>query len=400
MLWSGLGFNFLIVAGVLQYYALINGFWTKANVQSANTTWSDRFIQIYLSDEGSNDTYGNTIVGGLQCALATSIIFAAIGGRAGPLAAALITGIAPILYELNRQILSLFSVNTGGSTTIFEFGGIAGAVLAFCLAKTAHEGIRNHDNYLSHKFNVTLSLIGAAFIWVFFPVLNMNVPSTSFIYTNAGISTFFSISAAVVASIGFGLLVDGKLEFRNIITAPIAGGVIIGCSSTYIYNPLQALMLGSLAGILQVLFNKVEVKLGNFPYWSNGVFFLFGVQGFLGGLFSAVMRAINKTSSTYGTAYDSLPSKYVYDQRGQISATFITLGIAIVTGLILFVVLKCFNAEEREDFYHDKTYWIVEDDGISNRKIEKISARPSETDQSESIEVSEGGEIKGTHAYL
>ncbi len=125
MLWSGLGFNFLIVAGVLQYYALINGFWTKANVQSANTTWSDRFIQIYLSDEGSNDTYGNTIVGGLQCALATSIIFAAIGGRAGPLAAALITGIAPILYELNRQILSLFSVNTGGSTTIFEFGGIA-----------------------------------------------------------------------------------------------------------------------------------------------------------------------------------------------------------------------------------------------------------------------------------
>jgi hypothetical protein len=141
-------------------------------------------------------------------------------------------------------------------------------------------------------------------------------------------------------------------------------------------------MLGSAAGILQVLFNKVEVKLGNFPYWSNGVFFLFGVQGFLGGLFSAVMRAINKTSGTYGTAYESLPKKYVYDQRGQISATFITLGIAIVTGLILFVVLKCFNAEEREDFYHDKTYWVVEDDGISNRKIEKISARPSESDQS------------------
>jgi len=83
-----------------------------------------------------------------------------------------------------------------------------------------------------------LSLIGAAFIWVFFPVLNMNVPSTSFIYTNGGISTFFAISASVVASIGFGLLIDGKLEFRNIITAPIAGGVIVGCSSIYIYNPL------------------------------------------------------------------------------------------------------------------------------------------------------------------
>lgn len=50
MLWSGLGFNFLIVAGVLQFYPLINGFWTKANVQTASTDWSDTYIQIYLSD--------------------------------------------------------------------------------------------------------------------------------------------------------------------------------------------------------------------------------------------------------------------------------------------------------------------------------------------------------------
>ncbi len=71
------------------------------------------------------------------------------------------------------------------------------------------------------------------------------------------------------------------------------------------------------------------------------------------------MRAINRTSATYGAAYSSLSGKYVYDQRGQISATFITLGIAIVTGLLLFVILKCFNAEEKEDFYHDKTYWLI-----------------------------------------
>lgn len=104
-------------------------------------------------------------------------------------------------------------------------------------------------------------------------------------------------------------------------------------------------MLGSGAGILQVLFNKVEIKLGNFPYWSNGVFFLFGVQGFLGGIFSAVMRAINQSSSNYAAAYASLPGKYVYDQRGQISATFVTLGIAVITGFILFVAIICFNAE-------------------------------------------------------
>jgi predicted cobalt transporter CbtA len=66
----------------------------------------------------------------------------------------------------------------------------------------------------------------------------MDIPATLFIYTNAGISTLFCISASVVGAIGFSLLLNGKLEFRDLITAPIAGGVIVGCSSTYIYSPL------------------------------------------------------------------------------------------------------------------------------------------------------------------
>lgn len=68
--------------------------------------------------------------------------------------------------------------------------------------------------------------------------MNMDIPPALFIYTNAGISTLFSISASVAAAIGISLLAYGKLEFRDVITAPIAGGVIVGCSSTYIYNPL------------------------------------------------------------------------------------------------------------------------------------------------------------------
>lgn len=302
MLWSGLGFTFLIVAGVVQWYVLVNGFWSKANVQQANTDWSQTYISTYLSDEnadvssGGVDTLGNTMVGALKCGLSMSIIFAGIGGRGGPLEVVVIVIIGTIIYELNRQILTLFSVGVGGSTYIFEFGGFAGTMIAILLACTKHKDIlTNHTNYISHKFNATLALVGSAFIWVFFPVLNMDIPGSLFIYTNAGISTLFCISAAVVAAIGFSLLISGKLEFRDIITAPIAGGVIVGCSSTYIYNPLESLLLGSGAGILQVLFNIAEKKLGNKPYWSNGIFFLFGIQGFLGGIFSAVMRAINQT---------------------------------------------------------------------------------------------------------
>lgn len=264
MLWSGLGFTFMITAGVIQWYVLVNAFWSKANVQVANTDWSKTYIATYLSDEngdtsnGGVDTLGNTIVGALKCALSVNIIFQSIGGRAGPLEAFFITIIGTILYELNRQILSLFSVFLGGSTTIFEFGGFAGATIAFLLYKTKQSTmLQNHPHYTSQKFNATLSLMGAAFIWVFFPVMNMDIPPTLFVYTNAGISTLFSISAAVVAAVGVSLIAYGKLEFRDVITAPIAGGVIIGCSSTYIYNPLQSLMLGAGAGVLQVAFNNI-----------------------------------------------------------------------------------------------------------------------------------------------
>jgi ammonia channel protein AmtB len=146
--------------------------------------------------------------------------------------------------------------------------------------------------------------------------------------------------------------------------------VIIGCSSTYIYSPLESLLLGSIAGILQVFFNYLEKKWGSNPYWSNGVFFLFGVQGFLGGIASAVIRAINQTAGNYGTAYNSLIAKYSYDQRGQISATFISMGIGIVTGLLCFGFIYIFNKETADDCYHDKTYWLIDEDGISDLKLE------------------------------
>jgi ammonia channel protein AmtB len=188
-------------------------------------------------------------------------------------------------------------------------------------------------------------LIGAAFCWVFFPSINIDIPTTLFIYSNGGISTLYSISSAVATSVAFSLVLNGKLMFRDIITAPIAGGVVIGSAAIYIYNPLEALIFGFVAAILQVIFNKIEKKFGSHPPWSNGVFFLFGVQGFLGGIFSSVMRAVNKTSGTYSKSYSGLISKYVYDQGGQISAAFITLAISVLTGIFTYIFIRLINEE-------------------------------------------------------
>lgn len=173
----------------------------------------------------------------------------------------------------------------------------------------------------------------------------MDIPTTLFIYSNGGISTLYCISSAVATSIAFSMILNGKLMFRDIITAPIAGGVIIGSAAIYIYNPVEALIFGFIAAILQVIFNKIEKRIGSHPPWSNGVFFLFGVQGFIGGLLSSATRAINKTSGTYATPYSGLISKYTYNQGGQVSAAFTTLAISVLTGVFTYIFIRFINEE-------------------------------------------------------
>lgn len=81
----------------------------------------------------STDTYGTTAVGAIKCGLSLCIAFAAIGGRAGYFEALLISIIGTILYELNRQLITKFAVDYGGSIGIFLFGGAMGWMLSLLL---------------------------------------------------------------------------------------------------------------------------------------------------------------------------------------------------------------------------------------------------------------------------
>jgi hypothetical protein len=139
----------------------------------------------------------------------------------------------------------------------------------------------------------TLALLGGAFCWLLFPTLNMDISPSLFIFSNGSISTFICISGSVVTMVGICFVVEQRIELRCFITSIIAGGVIIGSSSTNIYNPLGALFMGVVAAVLQYIFVRIEIIMGMRPLWSNGILFLFVVQGVVGGLASAVFRAIN-----------------------------------------------------------------------------------------------------------
>lgn len=63
-----------------------------------------------------------------------SIVFAAIGGRAGYLEAFLIAIIGTFGYELNSQLVARFALDIGGSMTVFLYGGTMGTILALLLS--------------------------------------------------------------------------------------------------------------------------------------------------------------------------------------------------------------------------------------------------------------------------
>jgi hypothetical protein len=71
------------------------------------------------------------------------------------------------------------------------------------------------------------------------------------------------------------------------------------------------------------------------------------------------------------------------------------LGISIITGVVVYILIRIVNQEQQEDYYHDKTYWIY-DDGISHSKEAQIDERDEDAD----FAYSQGVEIKGENAYL
>jgi len=251
----------LITVISYQLYFLVSGLWNHSNISGKGypKSWGSS-INVFLTDSDNlnNQTYGETVVGGLKCSLANMIAFAAISGRAGPLEAVVMTIIGTFLYEINRQLVSRYSLDFGGSMTIFCFGGCYGSIISlilfFC---TQWESFEEHYLRKAGNFSFLLASVGSLFCWVFFPFLNIDIPNQLIFNFNGGINTFFCISACVVSSVCFTSIINGKFELKYLIYSPIVGGIAAGSSSAIIDNTLSALLLGVGASIIHLIFFKI-----------------------------------------------------------------------------------------------------------------------------------------------
>ena len=159
-------------------------------------------------------------------------------------------------YELNRNLQTLYGFDGPGTFHIFIYGGFLGLVTSIFL-KCREPETAKHPNYTANKFSSTVALLGTIIIWVFFLLFSMD-PAFSgavgaFTTYTGPINTVFGLASATLAAFSMSALINGKLQIRDIVYGPVAGGIAVASSSIYIVSPVWSMVVGTTAGLLQVI---------------------------------------------------------------------------------------------------------------------------------------------------
>jgi hypothetical protein len=149
-----------------------------------------------------------------------------------------------------------------------------------------------------------------------------------------------------------------KFGFKMVIYSILGAGVAVLSSTSYISNPVYAIVFGLVSCISQFLFltlnDKITAKCG--PYDPHS--FVFVGQGFIGIFYEVINRAIVQS---YG---NGLPFSFNGQNVGYIVGSgAITIAFALISGIVIGVLFSCFNFHDEEDHFNDATYWI-HGDGI------------------------------------
>lgn len=122
--------------------------------------------------------------------------------------------------------------------------------------------------------------------------------------------------------------------------------------------------MGCLAGILQFIFNVLQIRFQKHGLFSNNVFYNFALQGFAGGIISAAFVALSGNQTAFDFSTLQFPYKMI-SPTGQVVGTAISMGIGLIGGLVAGLLITPLNKETEYDHFHDQAYWIINSDGIS-----------------------------------
>jgi ammonium transporter Rh len=215
-------------------------------------------------------------------------------------------------------------LDTGGSIVIHAFGALFGIGVAYSMTtRKEYETPVVSDN-TSDRF----SLLGSMVLWIFWPsfcsalVAVKDIPMTI-------VNVIFALCGSTIATYIASLKLRGKISAADIANAALAGGVAIG--STCDKVPVSyAFSIGILAGVLSTVgFAVIQNWFHNLGKKVDtcGVLHLHGFPGLFGGLVAVI-------------AVDGI------NRGDQLKGILITVGVAIVSGLVIGKVISLTGRRE------------------------------------------------------
>eukprot|EP00339_Tiarina_fusa_P009616 CAMPEP_0117025008 /NCGR_PEP_ID=MMETSP0472-20121206/18519_1 /TAXON_ID=693140 ORGANISM="Tiarina fusus, Strain LIS" /NCGR_SAMPLE_ID=MMETSP0472 /ASSEMBLY_ACC=CAM_ASM_000603 /LENGTH=447 /DNA_ID=CAMNT_0004731609 /DNA_START=32 /DNA_END=1372 /DNA_ORIENTATION=+ len=345
--YTSIGMTFLISAFVVQWSIILDVFFHA--LDDHLELFSERVpIGIYH------------LLNGCFCAGAVMISFGAILGKVTPLQLVVMAIIEPFFFWLNFFIcdLKLHAVDIGGGYYIHIFGAYFG--LAICFFLTDNKASAHPDSISCYTSDL-FAFAGTLFLWLLWPSFNAAIATTGIERVRAVVNTMISLTGATVVAFVASRLVSGtKFDPVHIQNATLAGGVVMGIAAHLEIHLGTALAMGMLAGILSTLGYAVLTPiLSKFFHIHDtcGVNNLHGMPGVLGAILSIFATlVISQVEDDYIPEYEHGK----YQPLIQLAALGITLGIAILFGIITGIILLGLSFLRRihhRDFFNDRETW-------------------------------------------
>ncbi|XP_008217364.1 ammonium transporter Rh type A isoform X4 [Nasonia vitripennis] len=299
-----------------------------------------------------------------------------------------------IVYTANKYIGEnhFVVVDAGDSMYVHAFGAYFGLAVSFVFGMK--EKPKEHSLEGSSYESDIFAMIGTVFLWLFWPSFN-SAALKGDEQRRAIINTLLSIAASCVISFAVSAFVSKQSKFNmvHVQNSTLAGGVAIGTAAGMMCEPFGALAIGSAAGAISVLGYKYLTPLIQKRlriHDTCGVHNLHGMPAVLAGLFGALLAGLANEADYNYSLYEIFPGRIPglgpnlteinenyrlslkpgpnrsagQQAAYQLLALAVTIGVAIVSGLITGLILRmpiCGSITEDQKF-DDSVNWEFEDE--------------------------------------
>ncbi|XP_054536626.1 RH-like protein IA isoform X2 [Pan troglodytes] len=237
---------------------------------------------------------------------------------------------------------------------IYLFTACFGVTVAWCLPKPLPDVKEDKDQIAT--IPSLSAMLGALFLWMFWPSFNSALLRSPIERKNAVFNTYYAVAVSVVTAISGSSLAhpQGKISMSYMHNAVLAGGVAVGTSCHLITSPWLAMVLGLVAGLISIGGAKYLPGCCNRVlgiYHSSVMHYNFSLLGLLGEIIYIVLLVHHTVWNGNG-----MIGFQVLLRIGEFSlATTIALTSGLLTGLLLN--LKIWKAPHAAKYFDDQVFW-------------------------------------------